>query len=79
MMTLIQDFTHQINAELVILNSNEEINSFLRSAEQKLGIKREYIIYCNVNLLYFFYNYLIIFSFRCIQYSYHLFNLWFEQ
>jgi hypothetical protein len=53
MATLIHDFTRQIKAELQLLNSNEQINSFLIYIEQKIGLKQKQIIYCNVNLLYF--------------------------
>lgn len=54
MMTFIQDFTRQIKVELKFFTSNKQINSLLVSAEQKIGFKREQIIYCNVNLLHFF-------------------------
>lgn len=54
MTTLIHDFTHQIKAELRLLNSNQQINSILKFAEQKTGLERDHIIYCNIKFLSIF-------------------------
>ncbi len=56
-MTLMKDLTRQIETEIKLLTSNKQINLFLTSTEQKLGLKRKQIIYCNVNSFYYFFDY----------------------